>query len=130
MSPVTGTYDDFVAPPRFEQFPFDAQRCHWYAYVIGVVPVQVPLSTDTVCPACAVPCGFGCFVALGAFPAAAIVPVGLDAADARPAELEAVTTTRIVFPTSELPRVYVVPVAPEMSPQLLPELLQRCQTNA
>ena len=99
-------------------------------YVIGVVPDQVPLSTDTVWPTCAVPCGFGCFVALGAVPAAAIVPVGLDAADARPAELEAVTTTRIVLPTSELPRVYVVPVAPEMSPQLLPELLQRCQANA
>jgi hypothetical protein len=126
---VTGTYDDFVAPPMFEQLPFGEQRCHWYVYVIGVVPDQLPLSTVTVLPTCAVPCGSGCFVALGALPAAAIVPVGLDAADARPATLEAVTTMRIVFPTSELPRVYVVPVAPEMSPQLLPELLQRCHAN-
>ena len=94
------------------------------------MPDQLPLSTVTVFPTCAVPCGSGCFVAIGAVPAAAIVPVGLDAADAFPAELEAVTTMRIVLPTSELPRMYVVPVAPEMSPQLLPELLHRCQANA
>ena len=69
-------------------------------------------------------------VARGAVPAAAIAPVGLDAADARPAALEAVTTMRTVLPTSELPSVYVWLVAPEMSPQLVPELLQRCQSNA
>jgi hypothetical protein len=94
------------------------------------VPVQLPLSTLTVCPTCGVPCGSGCFVARGGFPAAATTLVGLDAADARPAEFEAVTTTRTVLPTSELPSVYVWLAAPEMSPQLVPELLQRCQANA
>src|SRR5271169_2252647 len=115
MSPVTGTYDDLVAPPTFEQFPFEPQRCHWYVYVIGVVPFHSPLSTLTVCPTCAEPCGSGCLCALGAVPAAATAAVGLDAADARPAGFEAVTTIRTVLPTSELPRVYVWLVAPEMS---------------
>jgi hypothetical protein len=95
---------------------------------IGCVPVQVPLSTVTVCPTCAVPCGSGCFVASG-LTTDATTPVGLDAADELPTRLVAVTTTRRVLPTSDELTVCVCPVAPEMSPQLPPEPLQRCQRN-
>ncbi len=128
-SAVTGTYDDFVAPLMFVQVPEVEQRCHWYVYVSGVVPFQLPLSTVTVCPTCAVPCGSGCLVTLGGVSAATTVPVGLEAADEWPAELAAATTTRSVPPTSEDVTTYVWAVAPEMSPQLPPEPLHRCHVN-
>jgi hypothetical protein len=45
---------------------------------------------------------------------------------AEPAELLAVTETRIVDPTSADPRREVVPVAPETGAHELPVELQRC----
>ena len=95
----------------------------------GVVPFQLPLSTVTVFPTCAVPCGSGCFVTLGGVSAATTVPVGLEAADALPAELAAATTTRSVLPTSDDVTAYVWAVAPEMLPQLPPEPPHRCHVN-
>jgi hypothetical protein len=44
-----------------------------------------------------------------------------------PPAFVAVTTDRIVSPTSLLASVYVLPVAPLISAQLAPELLQSCQ---
>src|ERR671914_260210 len=35
--------------------PLRSQRCHWYAYVIGAVPVQLPFEAVSVSPALASP---------------------------------------------------------------------------
>jgi hypothetical protein len=51
--------------------------------------------------------------------------VALDVAGVEPAELAAVTTTRIVEPTSAEPSVYVADVCPEMFVQFAPVLSQR-----
>ena len=51
--------------------------------------------------------------------------VGADVAEADPAELLAVTSTRIVEPTSALTTPYVLLVAPAMSTQLPPPLSHR-----
>ncbi len=48
-----------------------------------------------------------------------------DVAAALPAAFAAVTTTRIVLPTSAVTATYVAPVAPAMSAQALPEASQR-----
>src|SRR5438034_10378841 len=51
--------------------------------------------------------------------------VWADVADVEPAEFVAVTTTRIVEPTSAETSAYVVAVAPPMSAQLAPPESQR-----
>jgi hypothetical protein len=61
----------------------------------------------------------------GATAAAATTPVAAEEADDEPALFEAVTTTRIVEPTSADTSVYVLPVAPAMSTQLAPAESQR-----
>jgi hypothetical protein len=53
--------------------------------------------------------------------------VGAELADAEPARLVAVTTERIVCPTSEPATGYVLDDALPMLVQLLPELSQSCQ---
>src|SRR5262249_59320941 len=97
-------------------------------YEMGCVPIHAPLSTLIVWPTCGVPCGSGCFVAPGLL-GEVTTAVGLDAADELPAAFVAVTTTRIVAPTSDELRVRVCDVAPEMSLQLPPDPLQRCQRH-
>src|SRR5690349_15478454 len=103
-----------------------SQRRHWYAYEIGAVPVHTPGSADNVCPACAVPLIAGNDVLLGATGAGATTSVGSELALLEPALFVAVTTTRIVEPTSADTAVYVFDVAPLMLPQLLPFASQRC----
>ncbi len=52
--------------------------------------------------------------------------VGVEVATPEPAELVAVTTTRIVLPTSGAPSVYAELEAPETGLQLAPAESQRC----
>jgi hypothetical protein len=52
--------------------------------------------------------------------------VGAELAFAEPAAFDAVTTTRIVEPTSAGPSVYVVPVAANTFAQFAPDASQRC----
>jgi hypothetical protein len=94
--------------------------------LIGVVPVQVPVEAVSVWPCCGVPLMAGSAVFAGATPVTA--EVWLLVAEALPAGLVAVTTTRIVEAgevTSAFCTTYVELVAPEMSTQLAPDALQR-----
>jgi hypothetical protein len=52
--------------------------------------------------------------------------VGVEVATPEPAELVAVSTTRIVLPTSAAPSVYVELEAPETALQLAPAESQLC----
>jgi hypothetical protein len=58
-------YELLVAPEIL-----DVLRCHWYAYVMGAVPVQVPVEEERVCPKEAVPEMAGITVLTGAAPPA------------------------------------------------------------
>ena len=106
--------------------PAVSQRCQTYVYEIGAVPDQTPGSADNSCPACAVPLIEGGDELLGATGAGATTDVGSELALLEPALFVAVTTTRIVEPTSAATAVYVSDVAPLMLPQLLPPVSQRC----
>ena len=55
-----------------------------------------------------------------------IAALGADVAGAEPPALAAVTTARMVLPTSLADSAYVEPEAPLMVLQLPPELLQSC----
>ena len=98
-SAAVSVYDARVAPPRSVQLaPFVSQRRHWYAYAIAGVPVQVPRSTVRISPSRVVPEIDGAVVltaATGATVALCPVVTGVE-----PAALLAVTTRRIVAPTS------------------------------
>ena len=92
------------------------------------LPVQEPLLVDSVCPCTVEPLTVGAAVLVGALGAGAVTTaVWAELAAFDPPLLAAVTTERIVWPTSLLASVYVLPVALLMSVQLLPELLQSCQ---
>src|SRR5437868_6290831 len=55
-SAPTRAYEFEVALPMSPQLaPAESQRRHWYVYVIGCVPVQVPFAAVSACPDCAVP---------------------------------------------------------------------------
>ena len=126
-SAATAVYDCELAPAMSLQLlPDESQRRHWYAYEIGCVPDHVPGSADSTCPACAVPLIVGSAVLLGATGAGATTAVGSELALLEPALFVAVTTTRIVKPTSAASAVYVFDVAPLMLPQLLPLVSHRC----
>jgi len=58
-------------------------------------------------------------------PAAVTVGVWIEDETLEPAELEAVTATRIVVPRSAAASVYVVALAPAISAQLPPPVSQR-----
>src|SRR5262249_50485698 len=66
------TYAEVVAPPMVAQLepsplpPEGGQRTHWYAYVIGAVPVQVPVVAVSVEPSVVVPFVRGSTVFFGA----------------------------------------------------------------
>src|SRR6266487_381134 len=98
-SAETTWYADPVAPTMSAQFPpLESQRRHWYEYVSGCVPVQVPVVVVRVCPSCVVPLTAGADVFAGG--AAATTPVAADVAADEPAEFVAVTRTTTVEPTS------------------------------
>jgi hypothetical protein len=83
----------------FTQFaPLLSQSCHLYAYEVGL-PVQLPLLVLSVWPCTAWPLTTGAAVTVGAAGGAAVT-VEAELADADPPLLVAVTTERIVLPTS------------------------------
>ena len=89
------------------------------------MPVQPPSVVVSVSPSSRVPLTTGTVTLAGA--SCSIVSVAGEVAEGEePASLTAVTTTRIVLPTSAGPSVYVLPVSPAMSTQLSPEASQRC----
>jgi hypothetical protein len=118
-----------VAPLTDEQLePALSQRCHWYAYEIGAVPVHDPLAPFKVDPWLALPLTVGRLAfegAVAALAAAATTAVCADVADLEPNEFVAVTTTRIVPPTSAAARTYVAEFAPGTDAQPDPAALQR-----
>ena len=85
------------------------------------VPVHVPLLTDSSCPSSAVPVTAGSAVLAGG--AATTVAVCADVAEPDPALFVAPTATRIVVPTCDGVSPNVVPVAPAMLEQLVPDVL-------
>ena len=67
-SAVLGMYVDAVAPVMVTQFsPFVSQRRHWYVYVIGSVPVQVPVVAERTLPTRASPVTLGSVELRGGF---------------------------------------------------------------
>ena len=91
--------------------------------VIGTVPFQVPVDTDSVRPSRGVPEMAGATVFCGTIPAT--IAVGPEVAATPPASLVARTRTRTVRPISAAESLYVVAVAPAMSVQVLPAESQR-----
>ena len=69
---------------------------------------------------------FSSAIERGLLGSARMIALGADGAAAEPVPFVAVSTTRMVFPTSESPRVYVTPFTSSMSTQLAPDALQRC----
>ena len=111
--------------PTSVQFaPALSQRCHFWAKVIGGVPVQVPTCPVSVWPAFAVPVIDGALVLVGG--RETTVAVCADVAVALPKLPVAVTTTWIFFPTSVGVSTYVVPVALGMSVQTFAGTVHRC----
>ena len=92
------------------------------------LPVQVPLVVLRVWPWTVEPLIAGSALLVGALGgvAAATTAVGPEVAEPEPPALVAVTTARMVLPTSLADSVYVEPEAPLMVVQLPPELLQSC----
>ena len=82
-----------LAPPAL-------QRRHWYVYVIGSVPVQVPVSTLSVSPSCALPLTTGAATECGGSAVTTAPPEGTEVACALPAVLVAWTETRTWWPMS------------------------------
>src|SRR5215210_6367580 len=94
----------------------DPHRCQRYVNV--GLPVHVPSAAVSVWPSCGMPLIVGGEVLLGAAPGAACtIAVATEVALLEPAALLAVTTTRIVMPTSAAPSTYVWLVPPPMSAQ-------------
>jgi hypothetical protein len=91
---------------------------HWYASASGGVPDQVPSVVDNVCPSIAVPEIAGGVVAVGG--AAATTVVGAELVAEEPAELVAVTTTRMLQPTSSWVSAYVGFLAPVIGLHVVP----------
>jgi hypothetical protein len=116
MAPEIGVQ----APPPM------SQRIHWRAYVIGTVPVHVPVVAEvSVCPERACPVTVGRTEFSGA--AESTTAVCADVATPRPSGLCPVTSTRIVEPTSALVRVCVA--APASDVHAAPPASQRRQSR-
>ncbi len=96
-------------------------------YVIGFVPLHVPLLVLSVQPTAVEPVIAGA-VELAGGVAPATTAVVAEFAGALPDELCAVTVTRSLCPASAMTSVYVCEVAPEMFAQFAPALSQRCHT--
>jgi hypothetical protein len=97
---------------------------------IGCVPVHVPGLAVKVCPSCAVPAIVGEDVFDGGVGGGCTTAVAAEVAVPVPLLFLAVTTTRIVEPTSRLVRTYVVAVAPASDEQPEPLALHRCHWYA
>jgi len=95
-------------------------RRHWYAYGGGGDPVHVPGDAVSVEPSCAVPLIVGGDVFAGAPGTGATSAVCAEDAVDEPTPFDAVTTTRIVAPTSAVPRRYDGAVSSPMSAQPFP----------
>jgi hypothetical protein len=88
------------------------------------------LEVDSSCPSWGVPLTVGGVTSTGgrrASGAADTTAVGDDVADLDPAVVVAVTTDRMVWPTSALVRVYLLRAAPLIVEQLRPAELQAFQ---
>jgi hypothetical protein len=105
------TYVFDVRPATSEQFaPAASQVRHWYPYVEGE-PDHVPGEATNVPPTVVDPDVLGGELSTGGLgglggplapPEPPTTPVGAENAVAVPAELKAVTTTRMVLPTSRV----------------------------
>jgi hypothetical protein len=104
--------------------PAVSHRCHWRENEVGVGD-HVPFETRSSSPTAAVPLSTGLTEFVGP-DFASTTSLGSDGAPVLPSALPAVTTTRTAWPTSPVTSVYVFSVAPVMSPQPAPALLQRC----
>jgi hypothetical protein len=113
----------------FTQFaPALSQRRHWRANVMVAVPAQLPVVEVRTCPSRAVPETVGAAVLTGGPVVTAAVAALVAVPD--PAELVAVSATRIAFVTSADTSRYVAAVAPVMATQEAPLELQRCHCRA
>ena len=108
--------------------PVESQRRHWYEYVIGVVPLQLPGAAVSPDPTTIVPLIDGADVFAGADPPGGVgssppppppsaglgptTAVSTEALDPLPNLLVAVTTTRRRYVTSAAESAYVFVVAP------------------
>src|SRR4051812_10537855 len=79
--------------------PDALQSSHWYVNDVGL-PDQVPVAAESVWPCLGVPVIFGSVRFAGGTPPAVTTAVSAEVADVEPAVFAAVTTTRIVWPTS------------------------------
>jgi hypothetical protein len=127
-SAAASVYVRLVAPATTVHAPPAVlQRCHWYANVIGWVPVHVPLVAVRVRPSISSPVICGRAVLRGAFCGASRTSaVAADRAWALPSAFRALTTTRIRRLTSACTSVYVWLVAPGISEQFSPVDRHRC----
>jgi len=91
--------------------PAASQRCHWYAYVIGVEPDQVPSDPVSVSPSCGVPETVGSVVFAGGVAAVVVVVVVVPPVDVvvvvPPVDVVVVAVPVVVVPVCV---VVVVPV--------------------
>lgn len=97
---------------------------------MGVVPVQVPVVAVRVCPSWAVPLMVGGELLVGAVGAVVTTAVGAEVATELPLLFVAVTSTRIVKPTSAPTKMYFAAVAPTMTTQWAPFASQSNQRRA
>src|SRR4051812_4246394 len=107
-----------------QPLPSLPQRCHCRVKEAGDGD-QLPLETVSCSPTTAVPVTAGLTVFDGPF-FEPTTSVGSDDALAFPSAFVAVTTTRSARDTSPAAAVYVLSLAPVMSPQAVPSLAQRC----
>ena len=80
--------------------PAELQRCHWYSYLVGF-SLHVPVLALSVCPTTALPEIVGGALLAGLEGTSAVCPdlAGMEG----PTELDAVTDTRSVLPSSAEP---------------------------
>src|ERR1700746_2214696 len=105
-----------------QALPVPSQRCQEKSNVMGCDPVQSPWFAVSVAPCCAFPEIDGSRVATGACPLAVTTSVGFDVAEPLPAELVAVTSTRIRCPTSVDETVYRKLFAPPIGAHVPPSV--------
>lgn len=90
------------------------------------MPLQLPGLAVRACPSCVVPAIVGVAVFAGGVGGGWTTAVGAEVAVPVPLVFVALTTTRIVEPTSRLVRAYVFAVAPASEAQELPLAEHRC----
>jgi hypothetical protein len=112
-----------VAPAiGVQALPLLSQRCHWCAYEVGAF-VQMPGEVESVWPSFAVPEISGGVRLAGGGGTTTLVAALVT--ELLPALFDAVTLTRIVFPTSVAASRYCDPVAPVIAAHAPPAVSQR-----